>query len=492
MTRQRDPDVLGLAEDVAAGRLLMSDAEARLPVESDRTELRSLVRALGAVGAHADATRVAPPLDAPTSLEVARGPVRQQPIRGRSTRPLVGGLALGLVVVVVVGVLALSLGGPAPIGPAASASSAATATATPAGTASPSMVAAEGLPPIASSSLPAPNVAFWTRDGETIHLLIWDPMTSEMAESATVDAWPGDDIEATVLFAPNGVHFVVHEINIATSSPVQRVRVFAFDGDLAWEAPANPRLPIVTGMAWSPDGTALAIGSLPAPWTVVQLSETGAEPDVTTHELDNEDGYALLGFSEDANTLYGYGTGGEAEYWEKLVAVDRATGRLTHIEAIPSGPSALSWANSTAPVDRFHPDGSIIVQPGLARGEPSWAVRAGGEDIPIPVDASAQLTWGPARQVVTLGTDLRLDVMDPATGVPATAPAYAFPDGDYRPDLRGARDGYTLVLLGPNPESEMKEAVIVELRGGGAAVGLSPADLRSGALGFGGWLGRRA
>ena len=72
-------------------------------------------------------------------------------------------------------------------------------------------------------------------------------------------------------------------------------------------------------MAWSPDGTALAIGSLPIPWTVMQFGDTTSRPSRRSpRKLDDQDGYALLGFSEDANTLYGYGTGGEAEYWEKL------------------------------------------------------------------------------------------------------------------------------------------------------------------------------
>jgi hypothetical protein len=516
MSRPIDPDLLTLAEDVHAGRP-MTDAEARLATEPERTELRSLVRALAALSAHADATRAAPSVAAPVSLEVARGPVPRQPVRGRSNRPLVGGLALALTAVVVVGVIALSLGGPSPTGPAASspagspsaeASAVATARLTPvptlvattgptpvatsAPTTAPSMVAAEGLPLIESTPLAAPNLAFWTVEGESIQVLAWDPMASEMVEKAMVDTLTGGDIQRTLLFAPNGAHFAVHEINVTTSSPVQRVRIFGVAGDLVWTSPQNPRLPIVTRMAWSPDGSALAIGSLPVPWTVVQLSETGAQPDVTTYELDDQDGYALLGFSEDGNTLYGSGTGGEAEYWQKLVSVNRATGRLAPIDAIPPGPTALSWADSTGPVDRFHPDGSILIQPGLARGEPSWAARIpAGEDVPIAVDPSAQITWGPDRQVVSLGTDLRLDVIDPATGEAAAAPGYAFPDGDYRAQLRGARDDFALVLLGPTPEGEVKEAVIVELSSGRAAVGLPPADLGRGALGFAGWLGRR-
>ena len=314
MSRPTDPDLLALAEDVAAGRLPMADAEARL---TDRRRCHRAAIARARARRRACARRGDPHGAAgrrPASLEVARGPVRRQPVRGRSSRSLVGGLALGLAAVVVVGVVAFSLGGTTPIGPAASPSPAATpeldawvdvrtrpppirprrrphrpkppplppadrhrrqppttAPATAAPTAAPSPVAAEGLPPIDSTPLPAPNLAFWTVEGETIHILIWDPMTNEMTETATVDTWTGDTIERTVLFAPNGAQFAVHEINIATSSPVQRLRVFAYGGELRWEA---PRLTYVTAMAWSPDGTALAIGSLPVPWTVVQFGDT--------------------------------------------------------------------------------------------------------------------------------------------------------------------------------------------------------------------------
>jgi hypothetical protein len=386
--------------------------------------------------------------------------------------------------------------------PSASATSAPT-TPTPVPTQAPTSVAADGLPPIESTHVPAPNLAFWIADGETIHILLWDPMTTDMVETATVETWPGSDIDRTVLFGPNGAHFAVHEINVATSSPVQRVRIFDFDGNLVWQAPDDPRLPIVTGMAWSPDGTALAIGSLPVPWTLVQLSEGGAEPDVTTYELDDRDGYALLGFSEDANTVYGYGTGGEAEYWQKLVALNRATGRLASIDSIPPGPSALSWANSTALVDRFHPDGTIIVQPGLARNDPMWALRTpDGTDVPVPVIKDAVLTWGPDRHLVSKGHNtqaspardrpvFRVDLIeDPVTGALAEQPGYDLPPGMYA-DLFGARDGYTLVLGRADEAGDAKEAVVIELATGRAAVGLPPARLRSGELHVAGWLGRR-
>ena len=218
------------------------------------------------------------------TLDVLPGPVRRQPVRGRSLRP-VAGLLAGLAAVVVLGVVVSSTGQPATIGPGASMPPSAAASAPPAGTispsatsaptplptAAPSPVAADGLPPIDSSPLPAPNLAFWTVEGDAIHILLWDPMTSEMTETATVETWTGDTIERTVLFAPNGALFAVHEIDVTTSSPVQRLRVFHFDGALWWEA---PRLTYVTALAWSADGTALAIGSLPTPWTVISIGDT--------------------------------------------------------------------------------------------------------------------------------------------------------------------------------------------------------------------------
>ena len=57
MSRPTHPDLLELAEDIAAGRASMTDAESRVADDAQRAELRSLVGALRAVHAHADATR---------------------------------------------------------------------------------------------------------------------------------------------------------------------------------------------------------------------------------------------------------------------------------------------------------------------------------------------------------------------------------------------------------------------------------------------------
>jgi photosystem II stability/assembly factor-like uncharacterized protein len=99
MTRQPTPDLLDLAEAVAAGFLTLTDAQQGLG-RSDATELGRLVSAVSAVRAHAQATRAAASerltvvLDRPAagvSLPMARtGPtdavVAGQPVRGGPVR----------------------------------------------------------------------------------------------------------------------------------------------------------------------------------------------------------------------------------------------------------------------------------------------------------------------------------------------------------------------------------------------------------------------
>ena len=545
MARFDAPDLLQLAEYVDTGRITLTAAEASLERESDRRELRSLVRALAAVGEHAAAT-VGSARPSGDRLDVSPTAVRAVPRARPSMRSSFAGAAAALAAVVAVVIVIVIIqpapppvGGPtlppvsaaptpgltvAPATPAPTASPAATASApvaiptTPPGESPPIATyppatgvpiyrpvptAAAGLPELPSQPLTGPNIAFWSLTApDRLSTWLWDPKVTHFVERAIVDTWPGDTILRTVLFAPNGALFAVHEIDQTTSSPVQRLRVFTYPGDLRWEA---PRLTYVTAMAWSPDGTALAIGSLPVPWTVVQFGDTtiGAPPDVSTYELDDQDGYALLGFSEDGKTLLGYGTGGEAEYWEKLVSMNRATGRLVHLDSAPVGETALSHANSTAPVGQFDRGGGILALAGGARGDPHWVIRVGANDVAVPIPASIRLTWGPDRSAIGLGgvgasTGLALDRFDPITGEPAELPRVGIPEGSYTGRLAGVQDGYALVLLSPFPAGDEgvpfgnTEAVLVELGSGHLAVGLAPEGAAEGAFfEFAGWLGQR-
>jgi hypothetical protein len=501
----RAEDVLVLAEAVADGARTLAEAERVLPDEAARAELRALVRALAAVRAHATASAM--PERGPASaaaLEVAATRVRPGAPR-RSPGFALGGAFAVLAIVVVGAIAALSVrpgpsvGGPSPAATPTLGPTPNVASAIPSPLAPPSQgpVGAPGLPPLVPDAVAGPDLAFWSylTPPDRLATWIWDPKTVRFVEHLELETWPGPDIARTVLFAPNGAHLAIHEVNVTTSSPVQRVRIVDYDGTLVWEA-ASGDLPLVTAMAWSPDGTALAIGSLPSPWTVVQLSETGAEPDVTTYELPMGDGYQLLGFSVDGNRLYGFGTGGEAEFWQKPVLLERSRGLLAPIEAFPAGPTGLSTANATGPVAQFDALGRVLAIAGAPKGDPHWVVRAGEAETPVAVDASAALAWGPGGEIVALaavdGGGFILTTY-PVTGEGRPTPAVTLPSGPYRADLIGARDGFALLTLASSgDDTPAREALLVELATGRIAVGLPPVAAGDDAgFTFAGWLGQR-
>jgi hypothetical protein len=446
------------------------------------------------------------------ALDVA--PTRVRPAAPRRSPGFALGGAFAVIAVVVVGAIAAlslrpapSVGGPSP---AATPSAPATptlgptpnvASAIPSPLAPPSQgpIAAPGMPPIQPDAVAGPNLAFWSylTPPDRLATWLWDPKTTRFVEHLELETWPGPDIERTVLFAPNGAHLAIHEINVTTSSPVQRLRIITYDGELAWEAQPGD-LPLVTSMAWSPDGTALAIGSLPSPWTVVQLSETGAEPDVTTYELPMDDGYQLLGFSLDGNRLYGFGTGGEAEFWQKPAMLERARGLLGPIEAFPSGPTGLSTANATGPVGQFDALGRVLAIAGAPKGEPQWVLRTGAEETPLEVSPDAKLTWTGAEPGTAIAFQQRPDGVslmrfDPPVMDVVDRPSTLLPSGDYRADLIGARGGFALLTLAPSGDETLaREALLVELATGRIAVGLAPEAAGDEAgFTFAGWLGQR-
>jgi hypothetical protein len=383
-----------------------------------------------------------------------------------------------------------------PVTPPATPSPSAPATPVPTArpTVAPSATAAEGLPPIQATSVAGPISAYWALTApDRLQVWLWNPLETRMVAQLAAATWPGSSIQRIVLISPDGSRVAIQEIDSTTNSPVQRVRIISLTGDVLWTA---PKLPLVTAMAWSPDGTALAIGSLPFPWTVVQLN-AGAKPEVTTYNLDDRDGYALLGFSTDGNTLYGYGTGGEADFWEKPVALDRARGTLTNLDSFPAGSAALSHASSTAPVAQVDASGRVLALAGGAKGDLHWIIRDAKGDTPVAVGTDAQLAWGGEAPIVALSripvndeTGLAVRRLD-ATGaeLPGAVP---LPAGSYSAVLAGAREDFALVALTPiasqRDREPVHEVVLVDLATGATAVGLPPAGADGSGFTFAGWL----
>jgi hypothetical protein len=364
----------------------------------------------------------------------------------------------------------------------------------------PTAVAAQGLPPIVSQPLAGPSTAWWSLVApDRIAIWRWDPAgAGRMLELATPDTWAGDSIQRTVLLSPDGAYAAILEVDSRTSSPVQRLRVLGLSNDaFSWSA---PRLPLITSLAWSPGSTALAVGSLPLPWTVVDLSTP--TPQVRTFDLDDRDGYALLGFSEDGAKLYGYGTGGEAEFWQKPMVLDLATGAISHPRSFRGGTAALAHANATGPVDAVRSDGAVLALAGGAKGDLHWVVRRPDTDteVPLAVGNDAQVAWGSgqaadatfvalSRVAVSADQGLAVRRLD-ETGAELPG-SVALPDGAYKAVLVGVRGAYALAALIPiavqGDREPVREAVLVDTARGGIAVGLPPARNTGAGFKFAGW-----
>jgi hypothetical protein len=342
---------------------------------------------------------------------------------------------------------------------------------------------------------------------DRIGLWRWDPSApGRMTVAMTLDTWTGDQIQREVLLSPDGSKVAVHEVDPsimpscalgATCGAASRIRVVGLDGHVLWTSATQPP---VTSMAWSPDGSALALGSVPVPWRVVDLSET--TPHVRTYELDDRDGYALLGFSEEGAKLYGYGTGGEAEFWQKPMVLDLATGAVGHPATFPGGIAALTHANATGPVDQVRGDGSVLAMAGGAKGDLHWVVRdpTTGAETPLAVGADAQVAWGSgqagdatfialSRVPVTDDHGLAVRQLDD-TGAELPG-AVALPDGAYKAVLVGVRGAYALVALTPiavqGDREPVREVLLVDVGSVKIAVGLPPAANDGSGFTFAGW-----
>jgi hypothetical protein len=372
--------------------------------------------------------------------------------------------------------------------------------ATPPASPTPGATAAAGLPPIVNQLVDGPATAWWSLIApDRIAIWRWDPASGgRMTEMTTLDTWAGDAIQRTVLLSPDGTTCAFLEVDSRTSSPVQRLRIVGLQGRLTFEA---PRLPLVTSMAWAPDSTSLAVGSLPVPWTVFHLD--GVTVRTTSRwNLDDRDGYALLGWSQDGTKLYGYGTGGEAEFWQKPVVLDLASGDITHPATFPGGVAALAHGSATAPVDAVRSDGSVLAMAGSAKGDLHWVIRdSAGTETSLAIGNDAQVAWGSGQpDDATLMALSRVPVSDDhglavrrldATGTELPG-AVALPDGAYNAVLVGVRGSTALVSLTPiaaqGDPQPVREAALVDTATGTIAVGLPPAAADGAGFTFGGWL----
>lgn len=513
-----DLDLLELAEDVAFGRrsldnvidqiaVAVPDGRARRRAVS---EVETLILGLTGVRAHARATAEVAAASSESRPTVATDLV-VEPRRVRARGGVFGGagaFAAGLTAiagVVIVAVVLASLrpgsgvGGPSP--------------SVPAGGVSPSPHNA-GASPAAPGS---PDIALWATGVTAGRITIWrwsPAQGSAVRHWLDVDTWPAGTFETQVVASPDGSRIAISEFG-GPSSSLSRTRVIDAAGKLLWTSPINAAPAI--DLAWSPDGTRLALGAIPTPWTVVSFGADGASAQVLPLPADRA--FRLIGFSADAAQLIGYETSGEAGFADKPVAMDLATGAIAPIAEFPAGMTS----NATTDLDRINPaTGAALTTTGGAKGARSWVVRTAAGDAPLATASEPTgVAWagdttivevGPATvstpappprvTAVPAGSFLGVWRVDPGTGTPQQIVAFANADRaaaggwSFTGRLLGARDGVALVAIGgppccvPADNREGAERVwAVDLDRQQDVEARLPADARQGTLlNFAGWL----
>ncbi len=358
----RDFDILALAEDVSAGRRSLDNVIDQIAVGTpdDRArraavaDLQDTVRALAAVRGHAAAT---------ASAAVERSGPDVAPAVGRTTSPPrvrsrggafgpAGAAAAGFTAIagVLVVVLILASLRPTTVGPSASlpggavasspgASGGVVSSSSPSAGPSASSVSsptagAAGSPVASAAWTPdAPRFVFWTRTDTAVTLWQWDPASGAgLRKWLVIETWsipysPNDGVN--VLVSPDASRIAVAEHASGDPASHDRTRVFDAVRKGALDVARRPAGTI--DLAWSIDGTMLALGAIPAPWTVVTFGPSGTV-DAATYNLTADGAYRLLAFSADNARLIGYETSGEAEFWDKPVALDLAHGTVAPLE----------------------------------------------------------------------------------------------------------------------------------------------------------------
>jgi hypothetical protein len=348
MTSQTSPDLLDLAETVAAGTLRADDAERQVRAAlgpegnaaSDRAvrELRDLTRAVGAVRSHVSATREASAAASPDPAQggapvatVVPGPVtaggarRRAPLGRDSRGPRRTWLLVAATVVVGAGVIGASVVGgrlvaptPAPTNPVAIADASATPEASPAAT-TVSSPAPSATPIVAQ---PGPGLFAYVKDDQ-----IW-----------VADA---DGTGARVLIPPQG-----GKIGLGNWSADGSRLVFSLAPRV--ETPGYP--------TFGPSRLYLTDASGSGPEVVDTQLSTSCGPPNCRGDYDAV-------FSNDGSRLV-FVRGGETttDLTSTLATVDLSTGRVTELASttVPG----VGHYNSGAPENyhpRWSPDGTQIV-----------------------------------------------------------------------------------------------------------------------------------
>jgi hypothetical protein len=514
-------DLLALAEDVASGRRSLDNVIDQISVSTpdDRerrtavAELQALVLGLTGVRAHARATEAAVAAASAPGSSLVVAP-RRVVARGRRWSPApFAAVATALVGVVVIAIIATSLrpaptvGGPSPSLPAGVAS----------GSPSPLPSATEPdqsfSPTTPPTTLPttAPTVGptqitpifgdravFWTRTETSLTVWSWQPFSGTPLQQLfaidTYDMPLGTTYQPTVLVSPDGARIAIGEHGYGDPASHDRTRVFDLSGHVLWTSGSDVR-PTVS-MAWSADGSKLALAGYSSPWTVLTF-ETDGSAAAKNYDLPSATGYGLIAFTS-AGNLVGYDGNGNAAFWQKPVLLDLSSGQVSTLTAFP----AHLARNATGPIAAIDEEtGRVLVYTPTTAPIGGWSVAESTSSLnPLPIDGASKVTWAGGDTIVEAGEFRSLTALgasaSPRSGVSllhaaldapgvALGPVATFDDRSLSPIV--VRDGVALLMHAADPTTFVDNgspgATAVDLATGNAE------SIDQGPLWYAGWIG---
>jgi hypothetical protein len=502
-------DLLELAEAVASGRIPAVDAEQRIRStpgpEGDRAEnavreLRSLIGAASAIRAHASATNET--LAARSSSVVAGAfsgyesnvtaipvgaAVRRRASGTRSARPPRRiGLLVAATLAIGTGVVAASVMGSRLIAPNPAPSEVPlVALVSPSAEPSPSAPAPTTLPSPTSSTFASPPPSD-NPNANAPGVVIWNMSAANRIEVSTyrlaarnglsglfeVDTWPDPDrsagtvINRQLLASPTGKLVAIAETDPRART---RIRVLTSKGAVVWSTESTNGVP---ALAWSADGSLLAVAFTPQPWFVVNFQADGS-PNLSKYSPPTDVPLKLVGFSADGLRLLAYDGTGEAAPWESPYAIDLADGTVARLDQFAGGPSGIAVSNTTTLSGLVDPVTGRVLDSGDPSGrQTNWSLRQGSmsTELGVPVSnakASIQPRWADDGSIVVLETSLdndppSLNQKDPTLGL-------------IRQPAAGAEPGEIVKVTWSymGPYGTRCKGVLLDVRHGWALVGLS-------------------
>jgi WD40 repeat protein len=188
-------------------------------------------------------------------------------------------------------------------------------------------------------------------------------------------------------------------------------------------------------LAWSEDGTIVAIAAGPA----IGIPDYRPGTGVRLPERDNE--LRAVAFTPDATRVVTSGDDGRARVWD-----------------VKSGRKLLTLIGDQQAIffSTYSPDGNLIVTAGMDRVAKLWDAHSGRfvRNLALPPSSATRILavafTADNKRILASGDDLSLITWDAATGgvLPAAFPFVARPDG-HQFGIAFSADGKRLALVGP-------------------------------------------